>query len=214
MGIAIDGEDLGVHVRADRFDITSVSGTKLLEASSDGNRVTLRNVDITENFSLGNFIANGKGLAWNGEDGSIVGLGQAMPAEAGLGDVIAYLKASSGTALWVQGATNMPGVLLCAYVSNTTAYKRWGYYSLGTVSRIGAEGEAGGEIFRCKHNVGHTNYSAFAMARTTTNRKWWKYNAIVLDCTATYVDVIIVDVGNQNPLSEGAFELLLVGSNA
>lgn len=214
VGIAIDGEDLGVHVRADRFDITSVSGTKLLEASSDGNRVTLRNVDITENFSLGNFIANGKGLAWNGEDGSVVGLGQAMPAEAGLGDVIAYLKASSGTALWVQGATNMPGVLLCAYVSNTTAYKRWGYYSLGTVSRIGAEGEAGGEIFRCKHNVGHTNYSAFAMARTTTNRKWWKYNAIVLDCTATYVDVIIVDVGNQNPLSEGAFELLLVGSNA
>lgn len=213
VGIAIDGEDLGVHVRADLFDITSVSGTKLLEASSDGNRVTLRNVDITENFSLGNFIANGKGLAWNGEDGSIVGLGQAMPAEAGLGDVIAYLKASSGTALWVQGATNMPGVLLCAYVSNTTAYKRWGYYTLGTVTRVGSSGEAGGAIFRCRHDIGHTNYSAFAMARTTTNREWWKYNTIVLDCTATYVDVIIVDIGNETEMSEGAFELLLVGSN-
>ncbi|WP_071133962.1 hypothetical protein [Millionella massiliensis] len=215
VGIEIDGNDMGVHVTADMFDVSaSTSGVKLLEASSDGNRVTLRNVDITEGFTLGYFYANGRGLAWNGEDGSIVGLGQAMPAEAGLGDVIAYLKASSGTALWVQGATNMPGVLLCAYVSNTTAYKRWGYYTLGTVSRVFSSGEQGGPIFRCKHNIGHTNYSAFAMARTTSDRGWWKYNALVLDCTTTYVDVIIVDIGNENEMNEGAFELLLVGSNA
>ena len=214
VGIEIDGDDMGVHVRADLFDITSVSGTKLLEASSDGNRVTLRNVDITENFSLGNFLANGKGLAWNGEDGSIVGLGRAMPTESGLGDVIAYLRAQSGTALWVQGATNLPGILLCAYVSNTTAYKRWGYYNLSSVTRVHSDGSAGGPIFRCYHNIGHDRYSAIVSARTTSDRGWWNYNALVLNCTATYAEVMIVDIGNGAGTNEGAFELILVGDNS
>lgn len=214
VGIRIDGDDLGVHVRADLFDITSVSGTKLLEASSDGNRVTLRNVDITENFSLGNFVANGTGLAWNGEDGSIVGLGRAMPIEAGLGDVIAYLRAQSGTALWVQGTTNLPGILLCAYVSNTTAYKRWGYYNLSSVTRVHSDGSAGGPIFRCYHNIGHDRYSAIASARTASDRGWWNYNALVLNCTATYAEVMIIDIGNGDGTNEGAFELILVGDNS
>lgn len=214
VGIRIDGDDRGVHVRADLFDITSVSGTKLLEASSDGNRVTLRNVDITENFSLGNFLANGKGLAWNGEDGSIVGLGRAMPTESGLGDVIAYLRAQSGTALWVQGATNLPGILLCAYVSNTTAYKRWGYYNLSSVTRVHSDGSAGGPIFRCYHNIGHDRYSAIVSARTTSDRGWWNYNALVLNCTATYAEVMIIDIGSGTGTNEGAFELILVGDNS
>lgn len=214
VGIEIDGNGMGVHVRADLFDITSVSGTKLLEASSDGNRVTLRNVDITENFSLGNFLANGKGLAWNGEDGSIVGLGRAMPIEAGLGDVIAYLRAQSGTALWVQGATNLPGILLCAYVSNTTAYKRWGYYNLSSVTRVHSDGSAGGPIFRCYHNIGHDRYSAIVSARTTSDRGWWNYNALVLNCTATYAEVMIIDIGSGTGTNEGAFELILVGDNS
>ncbi len=218
VGIRISGEDLGVHVTADKFDVTATNGVKLLEASSDGNRVTLRNVDITEGFSLGSFTANGDGLAWNGDDGSVVGLGRAMPMEAGLGDVVAYLEAKSGTALWVKGATNMPGVLLCAEVSNISARKRWGYYNLTGVTRRFSDGSAGGPIFRCGHNIGHADYSAFAMCRTDSMRGWWKYNALVLDCTETYVEVLVIDVGSGEEIDGSTtepvrFELMIVGNN-
>ena len=54
VGIKIEGADKGVHVRANEFDVSATSGAKLLEASADGNRVTMQNVDIGGNATIAN----------------------------------------------------------------------------------------------------------------------------------------------------------------
>lgn len=214
VGIKIEGADKGVHVRADLFDVSATSGAKLMEASADGNRVTMRNVDISGSFSLGKLLGTSDGISWNDGDGTALAIGNALPVESGGSDILAYFKSKNGTALFVKGKTNMPGVLLCANITHETAQKRWGYYSLVNVKRVFSDGREGGDIFRCYHNINHGNYVAFAQAKTYTTRNWWKTNALVLDCTPDYVDVILVDIGNEASLAQGEFDLMIAGTNS
>ena len=71
VGIKIEGADKGVHVRADQFDVSATSGAKLLEASADGNRVTMRNLDIdgsatiANGATIGDVVVQGGALYWS-----------------------------------------------------------------------------------------------------------------------------------------------------
>lgn len=71
VGIKIEGADKGVHVRADQFDVSATSGAKLLEASADGNRVKMQNVDIGGNATIangatiGDIVVQGGALYWS-----------------------------------------------------------------------------------------------------------------------------------------------------
>lgn len=71
VGIKIEGADKGVHVRANEFDVSATSGAKLLEASADGNRVTMRNVDIggsatiANGATIGDVVVQGGALYWS-----------------------------------------------------------------------------------------------------------------------------------------------------
>ena len=83
VGIKIEGADKGVHVRADQFDVSATSGAKLLEASADGNRVTMRNVDIGGNATIangatiGDVVVQGGALYWS-KNGSTAVVGSPM----------------------------------------------------------------------------------------------------------------------------------------
>lgn len=142
VGIRIDGEDRGVHMRADLFDIISVSGMKLLEASSDGNRVTLRNVDITGTATIGEGALIGDMIIRNGElyylddaDNRQCSVGSAAIQESGDTIVASFLVGDDAfgnrrDAVRIQGNLDLTASTLKGFALNLKTITTNGYVNL------------------------------------------------------------------------------------